>query len=136
MIREVATVWIRLPQLGREDGRRTTSSRWYETRPLLRHRGRLWTAGHSYCLSAEKSAGATICIVVQRTTRYRAKSMGGSGSGLHCPTGARIWDAFHVAAQIKIFLAGKGVDLTAPQEAKTSTALAALAAATIQRESR
>jgi hypothetical protein len=38
-------------------------------------------------------------------------------------------EAFQAAAETKIFLAGQGVDLAAPQEAKTRTALAALAAA-------
>ncbi|WP_051551262.1 hypothetical protein [Nocardioides sp. URHA0020] len=38
-------------------------------------------------------------------------------------------DAFQAAAETKIFLAGHGVDLAVPQEAKTRTALAALAAA-------
>lgn len=37
--------------------------------------------------------------------------------------------AFHVAAETKVFLAGHGVDLGAPQETKTRTALAALVAA-------
>ncbi|GAA1793110.1 hypothetical protein GCM10009795_043440 [Nocardioides hankookensis] len=37
-------------------------------------------------------------------------------------------EAFQAAAETKIFLAGHGVDLAAPQEAKTRTALAALTA--------
>lgn len=37
-------------------------------------------------------------------------------------------EAFQAAAETKVFLAGKGIDLHAPQEAKTRTALAALAA--------
>lgn len=37
-------------------------------------------------------------------------------------------EAFQAAAETKSFLAGRGVDLAAPQEAKTRTALAALAA--------
>ncbi|MFC7494136.1 MULTISPECIES: hypothetical protein [unclassified Nocardioides] len=37
-------------------------------------------------------------------------------------------EAFQAAAETKVFLAGKGVDLGAPQEAKTRTTLAALAA--------
>ncbi|QWF23936.1 hypothetical protein KM427_09725 [Nocardioides sp. LMS-CY] len=37
-------------------------------------------------------------------------------------------DAFRVAAETKVFLAGHGVDLSTPQEAKTRTTLAALAA--------
>jgi hypothetical protein len=42
-------------------------------------------------------------------------------------------EAFQAAAETKVFLAGRGVDLAAPQEAKTSTTLAALAA-TIEKE--
>lgn len=38
-------------------------------------------------------------------------------------------EAFQAAAETKIFLARHGVDLAVPQEAKTRTALAALAAA-------
>jgi hypothetical protein len=38
-------------------------------------------------------------------------------------------EAFQVTAETKVFLAGRGIDLSAPQEAKTRTALAALAAA-------
>lgn len=38
-------------------------------------------------------------------------------------------EAFQVAAETKVFLAGLGLDLGAPQETKTRTALAALAAA-------
>jgi hypothetical protein len=36
-------------------------------------------------------------------------------------------EAFQVAAEAKVFLAGHGVDLGAPQELKTKSALAALA---------
>jgi hypothetical protein len=42
-------------------------------------------------------------------------------------------EAFQAAAETKIFLAAQGVDLAAPQEAKTRTALAALAA-TLEKE--
>ena len=54
------------------------------------------------------------------------------------PDGARILElsmkappatAFQVAAEAKVFLAGRGFDLGAPQETKTRTALAALVAA-------
>ncbi|KQW52553.1 hypothetical protein ASC77_24595 [Nocardioides sp. Root1257] len=48
---------------------------------------------------------------------------------LELSTKAAPAEAFQAAAETKIFLAGHGVDLAAPQEAKTRTALAALTAA-------
>ena len=48
---------------------------------------------------------------------------------LELSTKAAPAEAFQAAAETKVFLAGRGIDLSAPQEAKTRTALAALAAA-------
>jgi hypothetical protein len=48
---------------------------------------------------------------------------------LELSTKATPAEAFQVAAETKVFLAGRGLDLGAPQETKTRTALAALAAA-------
>ena len=47
---------------------------------------------------------------------------------LELSTKATPAEAFRVAAETKVFLAGRGLDLGAPQETKTRTALAALAA--------
>jgi hypothetical protein len=49
---------------------------------------------------------------------------------LELSTKASTAEAFQVAAEAKVFLAEHGLDLDAPQETKTRTALAALAAAT------
>jgi hypothetical protein len=46
---------------------------------------------------------------------------------LELSTKARPEAAFQAAAETKVFLAGRGIDLGAPQETKTRTALAALA---------
>lgn len=51
------------------------------------------------------------------------------GRILELSTKADPAQAFHLAAETKVFLAGHGVDLGAPQETKTRTALAALVAA-------
>ncbi len=49
---------------------------------------------------------------------------------LELSTKCKPGDAFRVAAETKVFLSTRGVDLTAPQETKTKSVLAALAAET------
>ncbi|HCB03727.1 MAG TPA: adenylate cyclase, partial [Nocardioides bacterium] len=58
----------------------------------------------------------------------------GGGQILELSTKVPPQEAFYAAAETKVFLADRGVDLGAPQELKTKSALAALAQADAPKE--